>query len=254
MALLSGTATSIETMLNRSLPSETDLARLQRACEDALPDLAAMDRAMIGVSTLELNMAGSYPNIEYFEHRKAPNPYSLALRLTYPIAAQQMMISMQLESLLAARHLPWSELLESSKDRDTSDFYTQAAFVLPNTWMGSFGNERYYESVWRTRVQLETARAAIAVERFRLAHGTLPRNLNELTPAFLSAVPEDYFAGPGVPLRYRVRDNGEYVVYSIGRNGKDDLGKESKRGYHEGDLTFTVAPQSVRSGPQIAGE
>jgi hypothetical protein len=254
MALLSITANSIRTVLNRSMPSEADLVRLQRACEDALPDPAAMDRAMIGESTLQLGMAGSYPNIEPFKHREALNPYSLASRLTYPIAAQQMMMSMQLESLLAARHLPWSELLESSKDRDTSDFYTQAAFVLPYIWMGSFVNERTYESVWRTRVQLDTARVGIAVERFRLAHGTLPRNLNELTPAFLSAVPEDYFAGPGAPLRYRVRDNGEYVVYSIGRNGKDDLGEEMKRWNHEGDITFTVAPQSVRSGPQIASE
>jgi len=42
------------------------------------------------------------------------------------------------------------------------------------------------------RIRLATT--AIAVERFRLACGRLPENLNELVPQFLSAVPADPFS------------------------------------------------------------
>ena len=64
---------------------------------------------------------------------------------------------------------------------------------------------------------LRTSIAAIAIERFRLAHGQLPNTLNELVPQFLSTVPDDPFDGQ--PLRYHRLDKG-YVIYSIGEDGR----------------------------------
>ncbi len=247
---------SIELLLNRSLPSETDLERLQRACERALSDPAALDRAIIGESVVHLRMTSLYPDPDpRVLTRDTLTPFGLAQRLAYPIATQQLMISGELESLLEARRFPWAEFSQRRKRRDSMDFYTQAVFVAPNLWiLNSFYDQRLYESLWNARLKLETARVALAVERFRLAHGALPKSLKELVPDFLPEVPEDYYAGAGVPLQFRVRDDGEYVVYSIGRDGRDDLGKETKRSSYEGDLTFTVAPQSVRSGPQVSLE
>jgi hypothetical protein len=91
--------------------------------------------------------------------------------------------------------------------------------------------------------QLRTAQAAIAIERFRLARGKLPDQLDDLVPQFLPAVPQDPFDGE--PLRYRRLETG-YVVYSVGSDGQDNGGRErptdakfaDKTNY---DITFTVA-------------
>jgi hypothetical protein len=81
---------------------------------------------------------------------------------------------------------------------------------------------------------LRTSIAAIAVERFRLAHGRLPENLNELVPQFLSTVPDDPFDGQ--PLRYHRLAKG-YVVYSVGADGHDDGGREKPIDWKSTDKT-----------------
>jgi hypothetical protein len=86
---------------------------------------------------------------------------------------------------------------------------------------------------------LRTSIAAIAVERFRVAHGQLPENLNEVVPQFLSAVPTDPFDGQ--PLRYHRLAKG-YVIYSIGSDGHDDGGLEKPADWKSGDkTTFDIA-------------
>ena len=114
---------------------------------------------------------------------------------------------------------------------------------------------RAYEAEWRLRTQLDLARTAVAVERFRLANGRLPDRLDELVPAFLDRVPKDMW-NDGKPLSYRVKNNGGFVVYSFGYDRQDDLGDEKagEKNYRDGDITFTVAPQTVRDQPQVASE
>ncbi|MBI4027834.1 MAG: hypothetical protein HY360_22810 [Verrucomicrobia bacterium] len=73
---------------------------------------------------------------------------------------------------------------------------------------------------------LRIAETAIAIERYRLARGRLPDQLNDLVPANLPAVPVDPFDGK--PIRYKPSGKG-YVVWSIGNDGKDDGGKEWPR-------------------------
>jgi hypothetical protein len=92
--------------------------------------------------------------------------------------------------------------------------------------------------------QVYTAQTALAVERFRLAYGKLPINLNELVPQFLSAVPTDPFDPANAGLRYHHLAKG-YVIYSIGRDGHDNGGRErpsdaKSSDQTEYDITFTV--------------
>lgn len=70
----------------------------------------------------------------------------------------------------------------------------------------------------------DSARAAVAIERFRLRHGKLPATLDALTPEFLYEVPLDPFDGQ--PLRYRI-DPSEYKVYSVGVDGIDQGGQSA---------------------------
>ncbi len=86
--------------------------------------------------------------------------------------------------------------------------------------------------------RLRAARAALAVERYRLDKGRLPEELDELVAEYLQAIPEDPFDGK--PLRYKKLDKG-YVVYSIGPDGKDDDGVLDDPTYpYSPDVTFTV--------------
>ncbi len=63
---------------------------------------------------------------------------------------------------------------------------------------------------------------AIALERYRRAQGVWPDELAELVPAWLSRLPLDPMDGD--TLRYRKSDDGGFLLYSVGRDGKDDQG------------------------------
>ena len=75
----------------------------------------------------------------------------------------------------------------------------------------------------RMRAHLDLARTALALERYRLATGKLPEDLNALVPQYLAQVPIDPFDGR--PLRYRRTDPG-YLLYNVGEDGQDNGGLE----------------------------
>lgn len=78
---------------------------------------------------------------------------------------------------------------------------------------------------------------AIALERFRGRNGFYPQTLQELTPGFLKDVLPDFMNGQ--PLRYRLMDDGHFVLYSVGLDCVDDGGVARLR---EG-------PEYIRSPP-----
>ena len=120
------------------------------------------------------------------------------------------------------------------------------AFYQPGDY--GFGAWLYSEE-WSVRGKLAIAGTSLAIERYRLVHGSLPSRLDDLVPAFLDRVPADPYKRHGKPLSYRIRPSGAYVVYSCGRNGKDDSIKEPEKqdAGQTDDLTFTVAPPEAIS-------
>lgn len=101
--------------------------------------------------------------------------------------------------------------------------------------------ERTYESEWRVRMNLDMAVTGVAVERFRMAEGKLPERLEELAPKYLDEVPRDMY-NEGKPISYRVDDDGGFVVYSWGRNERDDRGlmREEEKNKGCDDMGFRV--------------
>jgi tetratricopeptide (TPR) repeat protein len=69
---------------------------------------------------------------------------------------------------------------------------------------------------------VDLARVAIALERYRLAQGEYPESLDALTPQLIKKIPHDVINGQ--PLHYRRTDDGQFVLYSVGWNEKDDGG------------------------------
>jgi hypothetical protein len=70
---------------------------------------------------------------------------------------------------------------------------------------------------------VDLARVACALERYRLAHGEYPQTLAALTPQFIAEVPHDIINGQ--PLHYRLRPDGQFILYSVGWNETDDGGQ-----------------------------
>jgi len=82
----------------------------------------------------------------------------------------------------------------------------------------------------REQSSVDLARVAIALERFRLAHGEYPESLDALASQFMGKVPHDIIGGG--PLHYRLDPpsqssgaaGGQFVLYSVGWNERDDGG------------------------------
>ncbi|HEY5346048.1 MAG TPA: hypothetical protein VIK62_06860 [Verrucomicrobiae bacterium] len=78
------------------------------------------------------------------------------------------------------------------------------------------------EKFAHAQASVDLARTAIALERYRLAHGEFPESLDALAPQFIAQVPHDVINGQ--PLKYRRTNDGQFVLYSVGWNEKDDGG------------------------------
>ncbi len=66
------------------------------------------------------------------------------------------------------------------------------------------------------------SRIVCALERHRLAHGSYPETLDALVPAFLPKPLLDPMNAK--PFQYHRTDDGWFVLYSVGEDGKDDGG------------------------------
>ena len=92
----------------------------------------------------------------------------------------------------------------------------------------------------RNLAHLDLARAALAIERYRIAMSNVPEHLGELVPRYLEYVPIDPFDGQ--PIRYRGTEPG-YLLYSVLEDGQDNSGRQ-REGINDTDpydWCFTVA-------------
>ena len=81
---------------------------------------------------------------------------------------------------------------------------------------------RSVEKFAHIQEDVDLARVACALERYRLANGSYPETLDALSPQFIEKVPPDIIGGQ--PLHYRRTDDGKFILYSVGWNEKDDGG------------------------------
>lgn len=77
---------------------------------------------------------------------------------------------------------------------------------------------------WETSRRMATL--AIALHRHRLQLGNFPPSLQALAPKFLAEVPNDFMDGQ--PFRYRLQPDGQFLLWSVGDDGKDDGGDPSR--------------------------
>lgn len=89
---------------------------------------------------------------------------------------------------------------------------------------------------------VDQAMLACALERYRLANGQFPEKLDGLVPAFISPLPQDVITGE--PYKYRRTDDGQFILYSVGWDEKDDGGVpgNTEWDYKQGDWVWQYPP------------
>ena len=230
---------ALEIVLNRSTVSEGDLARLQEAFEAELPPFRPERVLAAGVIHLRRLIA------DLLEAHLRAEGVELGLlvlpaRLAFPSDAEWMTLVCAHEEAKADDALPSIKAGKPASrkltDQDGANFAVAPIASSLNYLLGS-----YESQVIRLRMHMAAARVALAVERYRRAHGGLPESLEALVPEWLEAVPVDELDPEGSPLRYRQWADGTYAVYSVGMDGEDDHADETLS-WKEGDEIFAVSP------------
>jgi hypothetical protein len=121
-------------------------------------------------------------------------------------------VNQQMISPATIRH---ADSVLSAETRKTTPYNILERMLLP-----ALGNA--VKKFAGAQSSVDLARTAIALERYRLAHGEYPESLDSLAPQFMAKVPRDVIGGG--PLKYRRTSDGQFVLYSIGWNERDDGG------------------------------
>ena len=113
--------------------------------------------------------------------------------------------------------------------RHTLPYHILANMVVPN-----------FTRAWQTAAYNQTmvneTEIACPLERCRLDHGEYPDSLDMLVPKYIETLPHDIIGGQ--PLHYRRTEDGNFLLYSIGWNEKDDDGKQSPKGNNNWNIDF----------------
>ena len=269
VAILGISASHLENVLNRIELHETDLARLQQGYLQALPapekgyfvypasfGESLFHLSLLNLSTYKADLPALFLMGEYTGRGDYNVPESLILELSGIIPANRIAAYQYHKKLL--------ETLKGPVKNDADDVVAVPRTIPDSSVMKTLAAMSYklvfsqieniYLAELRIRTQMGMAQTALAVERFRLANGRLPGELGELVPEWIEKAPVDPWNN-GKPVTYRVRDDGEYVIYSYGYNERDDGGEEIENGWRSnGDMTFTVAPPEMRRTVVVRAE
>jgi hypothetical protein len=127
------------------------------------------------------------------------------------------------------------KLAEFHKELDALDHYStwrivpynlMAIIAVPN-------GQKAIQTYARNQSKVNQAQIVCALERHRLSHGAYPKTLKELDPQFIDKLPHDIIGGQ--PLKYRLSPDGQFTLYSLGWDEKDDNGVSSCLPDGEGD-------------------
>ena len=252
---ISHTTKSMEMLLNRGVLDAGNLAALAALVEHERETQDYQDR-MNEAMVIQCVAALYDP---FWKWEKEPEDGSLDfvspmifLVATGPPKTGPEATALFAEDIQTESRKSWPEYRQWVQSLD--DLWDKTPLTVKLVMFPLTGMERVYEAVFVAKTHLQLARATVAVERYRLAYGVLPENLEVLVPEFLPGVPVDYFTADESPLHYIPGEDSSFKVYSVGLNIKDDGGVENEKSRRTGDITFTVPPLGFRERPQIAAE
>jgi hypothetical protein len=120
--------------------------------------------------------------------------------------------------------------LTSSTGRGEMIGNTLITLMLP-------GFEKVQAAVDRCEQAQGNLHLAFALAAYKADHNRYPAKLKELSPKYVSNIPDDLFSGS--PPIYRPEGMG-YLLYSVGPNGKDDSGHGPEDDPRGDDITVRI--------------
>ena len=209
------------------------------------PDRAAADKAKAAVfdAFAQFNVPLSPDAKQAFEAMKAELPKATPEQFAEAVAD----INTHYRNLVAAAKLSDREKQTNAKSAShtTSDSKASAPIEFIR-FIRRLEAERalgrvLIQQLAKSTASLHGLEALAAIRRWQIAHKSLPRNLAAACrEAGLKAVPIDPFSGQ--PMKFVVQ-GGHPVVYSVGKDGKDDGGTvDSKNDSQPGDLIYRLSP------------
>ncbi len=217
---------SVERTLAQGSPSAEALAALQRELEvDEAENLLhagyrgergfshAMMLALKSGQASSAGLIGSGPATGTWRDRLEEKAGSLLAYSAHPRLLKMLTQCVEIAKLPPhEQKAPLDQLVSEVKQLTVSDYLV--CLLMPAV-------SKVASAAWRDKAVLRCAIAAVAAERFRLARGRWPNDLQELTPTYLAAVALDPYDGK--PLRFKRVADG-LLIYSVGPDGKDDGG------------------------------
>jgi hypothetical protein len=122
---------------------------------------------------------------------------------------------------------------------ETSAYTFVAAQVMANTVRATI-------TMSRNEDQARMGVIACALERHKIEKGSYPNELKALIPKFVAELPRDVINGQ--PFRYRLNPDGNYLLYSVGWDERDeggvvDAGSNKGKRMEEGDWVWPNSPK-----------
>jgi hypothetical protein len=272
--LLEGKPTSNSAMLVQAMIDVAITGLYTRIIEDGLrlqvwrePELAAMQKQLTNINLLPLvrasvnteragvcrtfeitppaefckwfGLGGAEPGL--WETLK--NPTFLFMRFAPRGWIYQNMCAVALldQHVTELFDLPKNQILPHKADGINNQIETACSHFTPYTFLAAVATPNFVKA-WRTllgnQTQVNEAFIACGLERYRLAHGQYPETLNALVPQFAEQLPHDIIGGQ--PLKYHRTADGQFVLYSVGWNEKDDGGVPGRTDT-EGDSVWRPA-------------
>ncbi|MHB0937559.1 MAG: hypothetical protein ACYC6A_14325 [Armatimonadota bacterium] len=124
---------------------------------------------------------------------------------------------------------------------------------LPKDQISGFFTSTYdkvYFKFTQHQTHMQLLMTTFALKAYHADHQSYPKQLKELTPAYLKALPVDPFDGK--PLRY-IKRGKTYTLYSVGPDGKDDGSTPSVDGQKKSTSSIPGSLLSKSKGDVVAG-
>jgi hypothetical protein len=113
----------------------------------------------------------------------------------------------------------YSQAFKQCEDWMTSSMVFRV--LESNPLIGNLGSRRLQQR-WIFQTHVRMIPIVCALERYRLTNQQYPETLQELEPTYIVALPKDPILGGD--FKYHLTDDGDFRLYSIGWNAKDDGG------------------------------
>ena len=146
--------------------------------------------------------------------------------------------------LLSLDGVPYAERLRKIASLKQSRGDDVLARVVERLQPAPNGIEAFFRGISRARATLHAVECLVALRRWQFSHRGSPRDLASVVKAAgMKTVPLDPYDGKAMKMAML---DGKPVIYSVGRDGKDDGGrKDSRLDMQAGDLLYRL-PQVER--------